>query len=95
MFCLAAFGLYSYLPSFWALPTAFLTESAAAASIGLINSVGNLGGFVGSYIPGYLTNKTGNHFYGVIYLSCSALVAAILILLVKHTPQNVEENHVK
>jgi ACS family tartrate transporter-like MFS transporter len=91
MFCLAAVGLYSYLPSFWALPTAFLTESAAAASIGLINSVGNLGGFVGSYIPGYLTNKTGSHFSGVIYLSCSALVAAILILFVRHSPAAEEK----
>ncbi len=85
VFCLAGAGLYSYLPSFWALPTAFLTESAAAASIGLINSVGNLGGFAGPYIVGYLTNKTGTFYAGVIYLSCSALVAAILILLVKAT----------
>jgi len=84
MFCIAGAGLYSYLPGFWALPAAFLTESAAAASIGLINSVGNLGGFAGPYIVGYLTNKTGSFYAGVIYLSCSALVGAILILLVKH-----------
>ena len=38
-------GLKAYLPAFWSLPTLFLTESAAAGSIGLINSVGNLGGF--------------------------------------------------
>lgn len=87
VFCIAGAGLYSYLPSFWALPTAFLTESAAAASIGLINSVGNLGGFAGPYIVGYLTNKTGTFYSGVIYLSASALVAAILILLVKQTPK--------
>lgn len=83
MFCIAGAGLYGYLPSFWALPTAFLTESAAAASIGLINSVGNLGGFAGPYIVGYLTNKTGTFYSGVIYLSASALLAAMLILMVK------------
>src|SRR4030095_3927488 len=43
-FCLVSIGVHSYLPSFWAMPTAFLTESAAAAAIGLINSVGNLRG---------------------------------------------------
>ena len=40
----------AFMPSFWSLPTAFLSESAAAASIGLINSVGNLGGFVGLFL---------------------------------------------
>ena len=49
-FCVAGAGLYAYLPGFWAIPAAFLTESAAAAAIGLINSVGNLGGFVGPYV---------------------------------------------
>ncbi len=86
MFCLAGAGIYSYLPAFWALPAAFLTESAAAASIGMINSVGNLGGFAGPYIVGYLTNKTNSFYSGVVYLSCSALLAAILILMVKHSP---------
>ena len=84
-FCLAGAGLYSYLPGFWALPASFLTESAAAASIGLINSIGNLGGFAGGYIVGYLETKTGTFYTGVIYLACSALLGAILILMVKHS----------
>jgi D-galactonate transporter len=87
MFCLAGAGLYSYLPGFWALPTAFLTESAAAAAVGLINSVGNLGGFVGPYVVGYLTKSTGSFYAGVIYLSCSALASACLILCVRHSPK--------
>ena len=45
----AAMGVYGYLPAFWSLPTTFLSEAAAAACIGLINSFGNLGGFVGNY----------------------------------------------
>ncbi|MEP6901120.1 MAG: MFS transporter [Actinomycetota bacterium] len=92
MFCIAGAGIYSYLPGFWALPSAFLTESAGAASIGLINSVGNLGGFVGPFIVGYLTNKTGTFYAGVIYLSCSALAAAILVLMVKVS--NIEEKNI-
>jgi ACS family tartrate transporter-like MFS transporter len=85
MFCLAGAGLYSYLPGFWALPATFLTESAAAAAIGLINSFGNLGGFVGPYIVGYLNAKTGSFYSGIIYLSCSALISGCLILAVRHS----------
>ncbi len=89
-FCVVGAGLYGYLPGFWAIPVAFLTESAAAASIGLINSVGNLGGFVGPYIVGYLNNKTNSFYAPIIYLSCSALAAAILILLVQHSAKTSE-----
>jgi D-galactonate transporter len=90
MFCLAGAGLYSYLPGFWALPTAFLTETAAAAAVGLINSVGNLGGFVGPYVVGYLTKRTGSFYAGVVYLSCSALASACLILCVRHSARAEE-----
>lgn len=85
MFCLAGAGMYSYLPGFWALPTSFLTGTAAAASIGLINSLGNLGGFAGPYIVGYLSTTTGSYFWGVLYLSASAVVAAGLILSLRAT----------
>ncbi len=86
MFCLAGAGLYGYLPGFWALPTAFLTGTSAAAAVGLINSIGNLGGFVGPYAVGYLTKATGSFYAGVIYLAGSALASACLILLVRHSP---------
>jgi nitrate/nitrite transporter NarK len=46
----------------------------------LINSIGNLGGFVGPYVVGYLSKKTGSYVGGVLYLSGSALVASFLIL---------------
>jgi nitrate/nitrite transporter NarK len=84
MFSFAAVGLYGYLPGFWSLPTSFLSGTTAAASIGLINSVGNLGGFVGPYVVGYL--KTGDsYFASVLYLSGSALVAACLVLSLRAT----------
>jgi len=87
-FSIAAAGLYSYLPVFWSLPAMFLTEAAAAACVGMINSVGNLGGFVGPYLVGYLSKTTGSFHVGIIYLSLSALAATLLILAVhrSHSP---------
>lgn len=84
-FCFAAAGMYGYLPGFWALPTSFLTGTPAAASIGLINSIGNLGGFVGPFVVGYLSTATNSFIGGVLYLSASALVAAALILSLRAT----------
>lgn len=83
MFCVTAVGIYGYLPGFWALPTSFLTGSAAAVSIGLINLIGNLGGFAGPYAVGYLSNLTNSFVGGIAYLSLSALVGAVLILSLK------------
>jgi D-galactonate transporter len=83
MFCVAAIGIYGYLPGFWSLPTSFLSGTAAAASIGLINSFGNLGGFVGPYVVGYLSAATKSFVAGVVYLSASALVAAFFVLALR------------
>jgi ACS family tartrate transporter-like MFS transporter len=83
MFSIATAGIMGFLPGFWALPSAFLTGSAAAVAIGLINSIGSLGGFLGPYIVGYLNNKTKSFVASIIYLSVSALLAAILVLSVR------------
>jgi sugar phosphate permease len=86
MFCIAAAGMYSYLPGFWALPSSFLVgTTAAAASIGMINSIGNLGGFAGPFVIGYLSERTGSFVPGVLYLAVSAVLAACLILLLRAT----------
>ena len=85
LFSIAAMGLYSYLPSFWALPTTFLDSAAAAACIGLINSFGNLGGFVGPYAVGFLSNKTRTYTAGLFYLVGSALLSGLLVLLLRGT----------
>jgi len=83
LFTIACAGLYSYLPGFWAIPGTFLTEAAAAVSVGFVNSVGNLGGFFGPYIVGFFESRTGSAFGGIIYLSGSALAAALLVLLIR------------
>jgi len=85
MFCVAAAGIYAYCPGFWSFPSSFLSGTAAAASIGLINSIGNLGGYAGPHVVGYLSTLTGSFFGGVLYLSLSALVAAGLVLTIRVT----------
>jgi ACS family tartrate transporter-like MFS transporter len=80
LFTVALMGLKSYMPAFWALPSLLLTEAAAAGSIGLINSVGNLGGFVGPYVLGYAEDKTHSFVPGLLYLCVSMLISATIIL---------------
>jgi MFS transporter, ACS family, tartrate transporter len=89
-FCLAAIGMYGYLPAFWSMPAIFLGGPAAAASIGFINSIGNLGGFVGPYLVGYLTQRTHSFEAGVLFLSAAALVAASLISLLPLPKPEIE-----
>jgi ACS family tartrate transporter-like MFS transporter len=74
-------GLKAYLPAFWSLPTLFLTESAAASSIGLINSVGNLGGWIGPWMMGRIEHITGSFRGGLAYLAVSMTISATIILL--------------
>jgi MFS transporter, ACS family, tartrate transporter len=82
LFTLVGGCYFSFHPCFWAVPTAFLTESAAAASIGLINSLGNLGGFVGPLMMGYLVHRTLSFHTGLLYLVGSLCVSGILMLSV-------------
>lgn len=72
-------GIKSYQPAFWALPSMFLTSTAAAGSIGLINSVGNLGGFFGPSIIGFVHDKTGS-FTGGLYFLCGSMAVSATIL---------------
>ncbi len=83
LFIAALTGLKAYLPAFWTLPSLFLTEAAAAGSIGLINSVGNLGGFVGPYLMGKLKVNTGSYNNGLLILAISLAGSATLILVAK------------
>jgi MFS family permease len=83
MFCFVAMGLNSYLPAFWAFATMTLTESAGAAAVGMINSVGNLGGFAGPYAMGWLRDHTSSFAAGIGTLSAGAMISALLALSLK------------
>jgi MFS transporter, ACS family, tartrate transporter len=86
MFIAAGGAFYGFQPVFWAVPTRFLSESAAAASIGLINSVGNLGGFAGPMVMGYLASRTRSFSAGLLYLVASLFASGILMLAVGRQP---------
>jgi ACS family tartrate transporter-like MFS transporter len=79
-FSLATMALYSFPSPFWALPTVFLSGPAAAASIALINSIGNLGGFLGPYVIGYLSDLTGGFTAGLLYLVGAGFLGGLLVL---------------
>jgi MFS transporter, ACS family, tartrate transporter len=81
LFTATALGTKAYLPAFWTLPSLFLTEAAAAGSIGLINSFGNLGGAVGPTVLGYLKDTSGSYLPGILFLSLSMAVSATVIVL--------------
>jgi len=76
--------LYAYVPVFWTIPTSLLGESAAAAAIGLINSVPHLGGFAGNYLIGFLNDRTHSFtasfgFIALLYFAAASLVVSLKI----------------
>lgn len=84
MLCLviAFASLKAFLPIFWTLPNLFLTEVAAAGSIGLINSVGNLGGFFGPTVIGKIEAMTGSFAGGLICLAVTMAISSAILLLI-------------
>jgi ACS family tartrate transporter-like MFS transporter len=80
LFTLALTGTKAYLPAFWSLPSLFLTGSAAAGSIGLINSVGNLGGFLGPSVVGWVDAWSGSFVGGIWFLAISLSISASIIM---------------
>lgn len=78
----AAVGIYGAKPPFWPLPSTFLTGSAAAAGIALINAIGNLGGFVGPFVVGWIRDETNSYEAGLYFLAGLCLIATMLTPLV-------------
>lgn len=79
----AAAGFYGAHGGFWPIPNMFLGSAAAAASIGLINSFGNLGGFLGPYMIGFLTDKTGGFGASLLFLAGCSIASGLLVLRVR------------
>ncbi len=80
---LTAFGVSAAKPPLWSLPTAFFGGTAAAASIGLINSLGTFGGFVGPYMIGSTNGSTGNFSRGLYMVGGTLIVSAVTTLLMR------------
>ncbi len=76
--------VYLCAPIFWTLPTSMLAGTAAAGGIAVINSVGNISGYLGPFLLGALQEKTGNYVGGFICLGASLLFAGALVLATKN-----------
>jgi ACS family tartrate transporter-like MFS transporter len=70
----------AYLPAFWAIPTEILSQSTAAAAVGMINAVGSVAGFAGPYLFGYLNTRMGSSSYGLAVITVSAVAGGLLML---------------
>lgn len=80
---LLGFSLYAYIPVFWTHPSSRLAASSAAVAIGLINSIGNLGGFFGPKFVGQLKDQTGSFSASLWFLSGCILLAGVLACFLK------------
>jgi ACS family tartrate transporter-like MFS transporter len=75
--------VFSMMGPFWAMPTSFLSGTAAAAGIAFINSVGNLGGFAGPSIIGLVRTSTGGFKGGLLLVSGALAIAGVVVLVVR------------
>lgn len=80
--CFTAFGLYAAQPIFWTLPSRFLAGPAAAAGIAIINSIGNLGGYIGPFAIGAIKQQTGSLQDGLYFLAGGVILLGVLLTLV-------------
>ena len=90
-FTLSVMGIYSSFGPFWSIPSSFLTTTAAAGAIAMINSIGNLGGFVGPYAMGFIRDATGSFAGGTIFLVACMLAAAVLLMVLRKARESAPE----
>lgn len=83
---IAAAGVFSTVPPFWTLPTALLSGVAAAGGIALVNSVGNVGGYLGPFIVGYLRDAFQSYALGLVALGAFIALTGVLSLVAARRP---------
>jgi sugar phosphate permease len=76
-------GSYGALGPFWAIPTETLPRSVSGSAMGLVNALGNLGGYFGPLAIGYINQHTGNFVYAFGLLSAAYFTSSVLILLLR------------
>jgi ACS family tartrate transporter-like MFS transporter len=82
----AAIGIYGSRPSFWPMPSIFLTGAAAAVGMALINSIGNLGGYIGPQIVGWIKDTTKSFEWALYFMAgCAALSTALAYFATRAT----------
>ena len=95
LFTLVGISVIALLSPFWAMPTELLSESGAAASVGMINCLGSLAGFLGPYALGYLHARSGSFTSGLLLMMAAMAASGILVLFVHpaHTGARVAFSH--
>jgi cyanate permease len=81
--CFVGAGSYGALGPFWAIPTETLPRGVAGSAMGLVNAIGNLGGYFGPLLVGYLNKRTGNFLYAFGALSASLLMGSLLAFFLR------------
>jgi len=84
--CIAAMGVYASFPILWTFPTTFLAGTAAAAGLAVINSFGNLAGYLGPQVVAWLTGASGDYRRALLALGVSMLTPAIVVLSLRSKP---------
>jgi MFS transporter, ACS family, tartrate transporter len=83
-------GISAAKPPLWAMPTMFLSGSAAAVGIATINAIGNLGGFVGPWVIGWIRDRTGSFSGGLMFVAGLLVLSAVLTLVVARAGRRAE-----
>jgi ACS family tartrate transporter-like MFS transporter len=89
----ATIGLYGSKPAFWPLPSTFLSGTAAAGGIAMVNSIGNLGGFAGPYVVGWIKDSTKSYASGLYFLAACAFASGVIALLVVKPAAPAPQRH--
>jgi len=79
----AVLSVFSMMGPFWSMPTSLLSGTASAAGIAFINSIGNLGGFVGPYVIGLVRTSTGQFKGGLLLVSAALAMSGFVVLMVR------------
>ena len=80
-------GIYGSRPSFWPMPSLFLTGASAAAGMAFINSIGNLGGYVGPFIVGWIKDSTSSFETALYFLAACAFMSAVIAFFARRATE--------
>ncbi|PUA18937.1 MFS transporter [Glaciimonas sp. PCH181] len=91
--CMTGFGMYSASAVLWTLPSQFLVGTGAAAGLAVINSIGNLGGYLGPFGIGLIKEYTGSLSYGLYFLAATLILVIVLVLRLRAMGELGSEKH--
>ena len=83
---IAIVGIYGSRTAFWPMPSLFLTGTAAAGGIALINAIGNLGGYLGPFAVGWIKDETKSFEMGLYFLATFSLLGGLVAYFVARKP---------